>query len=128
MSPPAYKVKKLIASLLLLSSSYVFADTNSIDVNRLYDETNSVKITELIDVQDKQIKVDKCIDEYIRKQSKSYAKDAQNDLYDLMNNFSRIASKVYGKKPSQDGVSYTEKIEALARVQCEAYYTMGVLK
>ena len=80
------------------------------------------------DLADKEEKISSCVDEYVKKQSKSYARIVKNNLYDLMNNFDRITSRIYGKKESADEVPYEDKIEALARVQCEAYYTMGVLK
>lgn len=80
------------------------------------------------DPADKEEKISSCVDEYVKKQSKSYARIVKNNLYDLMNNFDRITSRIYGKKESADEVPYEDKIEALARVQCEAYYTMGVLK
>lgn len=103
-------------------------DTSPFEVSQIFDDTNSINLVGLSDLIDRQEKVDKCMDDYIKKQSKSYAKIVQNNLYDLIHNFDRITSKVYGKKPVQDDIPYEEKIEALARVQCEAYYTMGVLK
>ncbi len=99
-----------------------------VEVNRVYDEQNTISIVGLPDILDRQEKVEACMTEYIRRQSKSYAKIVQNNLYDMIHNFDRIASKIYGKKPGEDEISYEDKIEALARVQCEAYYTMGVLK
>jgi hypothetical protein len=69
-----------------------------------------------------------CMQDYIAKQSKSYSKIAQANLYALIHSFDSIIAKIYGKKGLPDNISYEEKIELLARVQCEAYYKMGVLK
>ena len=131
-------MKKIILSLLLIYSSISFAKNidlftetfplTSYQVNNLYDEHNLVDIKSLPDLIDKEEKISRCINEYILKQSKTYSKIAQDNLYNLINNFDNILSKIYGKKPRQDGISYQDKIEALATVQCEAYYTMGVLK
>lgn len=77
---------------------------------------------------DKEEKITLCMEEYVRKQSKSYAKIAQSNLYNLLSNFDSIVAKIYGKKGLPDNIPYAEKIELLARVQCEAYYKMGVLK
>ena len=82
----------------------------------------------MVDVEDRENKVSVCVTNYIEKQSKSYAKVVKNNLYDLIRNFDRIASQVYGKRVLADDTPYQEKIEALAKVQCEAYYTMGMLK
>jgi hypothetical protein len=45
-----------------------------------------------------------------------------------MNSFDRIISKIYGKKPDVDNTPYSEKIESLAKTQCETYFHMGILK
>ena len=97
-------------------------------VNSIYTSANIIDIKNLPDLVDQEEKVSVCINEYVRKQSRSYSKIAQDNLYDLINNFGIIMSKVRGKKPAIDDIPYTEKIEALARVQCETYYTLGVLK
>jgi len=55
-------------------------------------------------------------------------KKVQDNLYNLIHNFDNIVSKINGKKTSLDNVPYVEKLEALAKVQCEAYYAIGVLK
>ena len=109
----------------MATESLEFSPAN---ISRIYDEGNSINISDLIDVADREEKVGRCMEEYTKKQSKSYAKIVQNNLYDMIHNFDRIASKIYGKKPEEDSIPYEEKIEALARVQCDAYYTMGVLK
>ena len=82
----------------------------------------------LVDLIDKEEKVSVCMQEYIKKQSKSYSKIAQDNLYGLIHNFDSIIAKIYGKKGLPDDISYEEKIELLARVQCDAYYKMGILK
>jgi len=121
---------------LILWSSNALADKipefiekmTPVRISQIFDEQNQISLDGLSDLIDREEKIGKCSEDYINKQSKSYAKKVQNNLYDLIHNFDRITSKIYGKNPSPDEIPYDEKIEALARVQCEAYYTMGVLK
>ena len=94
----------------------------------MFDEQQLVDIKSLPDLVDREDKVSRCVAEYVLKQSKSYSKIAQSNLYDLMNNFDSIVSRIYGKKRAEDNIPYEDKIEALAIVQCEAYYAMGALK
>lgn len=130
-------MRRIIFSLLLICSTGALAnirdeitqmDVSPLEVSQMFDEQNSIILAELPDLLDQQEKVDRCMDAYVKKQSKSYAKIAQNNLYDLIHNFDRIVSKINGKTPGMDDIPYEEKVEALARIQCEAYYTMGVLK
>jgi hypothetical protein len=99
-----------------------------IEVHKLFEAQYVIPVTGLVDIIDNIEKIDICIEEYKKKQSKSYAKIVQNNLYDLMNNFERILSKIYGKKPGVDEISYDEKVEVLAKLQCKAYYRMEILK
>lgn len=93
----------------------------------MFDKT-AIADSNIIDLVAKEEKVDSCISEYVIKRDKSYDKITQSTLYDMIHNFGKIASRAYGKKPQGDDVPFEEKIEALARVQCEAYYALGVLK
>lgn len=129
-------MKALIFSLLLISSLNVSArgidfpeesGITSVQVSQLYD-TTAIVDTNIVDLVAKGEKVDACIAEYVVKRDKSYDKITQSTLYDLIHNFGKITSRVYGKKPQADDIPFEEKIEALARVQCEAYYALGVLK
>jgi len=129
-------MRALIFSLLLILSLDVSARSidfpaetgiTSVQVSQLYDTTALID-TNIVDLVAKEEKVDSCISEYVIKRDKSYDKITQNTLYDLIHNFGKIASRVYGKKPQGDDIPFEEKIEALARVQCEAYYALGVLK
>lgn len=99
-----------------------------IQILKLFEQQIIADIATLPDLVDKDQKTTRCVDEYIKRQSKSYAKLVQNNLYDLIHNFDRVTSKIYGKKQQADDMSYEDKIGALAIVQCEAYYTLGVLK
>jgi hypothetical protein len=99
-----------------------------LEVHKIFEEQYIIPTGKLIDIVDREEKVSACIEDYVKKQSKSYAKIVQNNLYDLVHNFDRIASKIYGKKPGADEISYEEKVVALAKLQCEAYYTMKVIK
>lgn len=99
-----------------------------IDIHKLFSEQYVISTTGLIDIVERTEKINICIDDYKKKQSKSYAKIVQNNLYDLMNNFNRIMSKVQGKNPGGDEISYNDKVEALAKLQCRVYYKMDILK
>jgi len=131
-------MRRIIFSLLIVCSLNSFAkgaeplpelpSITEVEVSRFFDEQFFPDIKVLVDLVDREEKVAVCVLEYVKKQSKSYSKIAQHNLYDLIHNFDRIASKIYGKNPQVDEISYEEKIEALGRVQCEAYYTMGILK
>lgn len=131
-------MRRIVFSLLLVCSLNSFAKgtelppelpvMTEVQVSHLFDEQFPLDIKDLVDFVDKEEKVSACVAEYIKKQSKSYSKIVQNNLYDLIHNFDRITSKIYGKKQSADEIPYEDKIEALGRVQCEAYYKMGVLK
>jgi hypothetical protein len=129
-------MRRIIFSLLLAFSVNSYAESsdlnietlNPIEVSNLFDKSNSIGLEGLIDLVEKEEKIRVCVEDYIKKQTKSYAKIAQNNLYDLIHNFDKITSRIYGKKPPEDDIPYDEKIEALAKVQCEAYYTIGVLK
>lgn len=131
-------MRRIVFSLLLVCSLQSVAKgvepipvlpiITEVQVSQLFDEQFLPDIKDLVDFVDREEKVSVCVTEYIKKQSKSYSKIVQNNLYDLIHNFDRITSKIYGKKQSADEIPYEDKIEALGRVQCEAYYTMGVLK
>ena len=108
-----------ILPLLLFFSLQVFAQVDTISEQDIRTDITAV---------DKETKVSKCMGEYIKKQSKSYSKIAQDNLYALIHNFDSIVAKVYGKNGLPDDIPYAEKIELLAKVQCEAYYKMGVLR
>jgi hypothetical protein len=130
-------MRRIIFSLLIVCSTNLLASEIEISaeaqitpqqINRSFDEQYKYNMKVLPDILDKTTKVTSCINEYVKKQSKSYSKIVQNNLYDLMNNFDRITSRIYGKKQLVDEISYEDKVEALAIVQCEAYYAMGALK
>lgn len=131
-------MRKIIFSLLLICSISANANIRDdiaampimspVEINRIFDQHQTISIVGLPDYIDREEKVGRCMVDYIEKQSKSYARIVKNNLYDLIHNFDRITSEIYGKKPPMDETPYEEKIEALARVQCEAYYAMGVLK
>lgn len=135
--PLLYVMRRIIFSLLIVCSTNLLASEIEISaeaqitpqqINRSFDEQYKYNMKVLPDILDKTTKVTSCINEYVKKQSKSYSKIVQNNLYDLMNNFDRITSRIYGKKQLVDEISYEDKVEALAIVQCEAYYAMGALK
>lgn len=79
-------------------------------------------------VIEKDKKLSICIKEYIEKQSKSYSKATQHNLYELMNNFDNILLRLSGKKIGKDNIPYEKKILMLAEAQCNVYYDIGILK
>lgn len=125
---------RILISLLLVFSSNAFAKTDApievtpIQVHQMFAEQFALDLADLPDLVERENKIASCMDDYVKKQSKSYSKIVQHNLYDLIHNFDNIASKVYGKKPKKDSISYEEKIEALAKVQCETYNAIGALK
>jgi hypothetical protein len=131
-------MRRIILSLLLLFSSALFAKGNDIlndaivitplQINQFFNEESASDILILSDIIDKEEKVSSCVQEYVKKQSKSYTKIAQGNLYDLIHNFDSILSRIHGKKGLPNDTPYKEKLDALAQVQCEAYYKMGILK
>ncbi len=100
---------------------------SSLQIHGLFSEYN-ISTDGIFDIIDKEEKVSACTLDYIKKQSKSYLRAAQGNLFDLLHNFDNIVSKIYGKKGLPDNIPYEEKVELLAKVQCEAYYKIGVLK
>jgi hypothetical protein len=99
-----------------------------VKVNMLFSMMNVFDSNTLPNFVEREKRIVGCVENYIESQSKTYAKIVKNNLYDLIHNFDIIASKIYGKKPVLDDATYEEKIRALARVQCEAYNDIGVLK
>lgn len=100
----------------------------TLQIVHIFDEQHKDNIKDLIDLADKEDKTLICIGDYMKKQSKSYSKIVQNDLYDLINNFDNISARLQGRKERVEKITFDNKIEALAKVQCDAYYSMGMLK
>ena len=134
-------MRTLVFSILLAFSLNIFAedreptgpaepDMSPLQVSQLFDQTNKLdKRIKLVDLVAKEEKISTCIDSYKEHQIKSWARIPQNDLYEFLHDPERMNARIYGKKDkAPDEVSYEEKIEALATLQCEAYYAIGVLK
>lgn len=126
---------RVVLYLLLAYCSTVYAkadeptmDLSPIQVHQLFDEQYVVDIAVLPDLVERENKLTACVDDYVRKQSKSYSRVVQNNLYDLIHNFEKITSKLSGSKAVKDNMPYMEKIEALARVQCDVYNALGMIK
>jgi hypothetical protein len=105
----AIKALSLAIGIMLLQCS---------PVTYAKDNNPSAYVAEMQDTG-KQEQVDRCVEEYIRKQSKSYARIVQNNLYNLMQALGKV---------DNNSITYDEKIETLAKIQCETYYKLGVLK
>ena len=121
--PQFYNMRRIIFSLLVLISLNSYAD-DEVDLP----PENFINPTEIVQIDEKENKIGECVGDYVKKQSRSYAKIAQSNLYDLIHNFNKMAKRVYGKKPVEDDIAHEEKLGALAKIQCEAYYEIGVLK
>ena len=118
-------MKRIILSLVLLipviAKSGDVVELTPLQVVSQFDDNTGEKLYNLIDKEDS---INACIVEYIRTESRSYSRIVQNNLYDLAYNFSKIISKVYGKKILSDNISFDEKLRVMARAQCEEYYTI----
>ena len=128
-------MKMIVVLFLMFLSINVFgrsidllnSDISTVEINAIFDQSS---IDNPIDVPDLVIKeelIGLCINEYKSKQEKSYDKSTEDTLYDLINNFKRIVTKIYGKKTLPDIISFEEKIDLLSRVECETYFALGVL-
>jgi anaerobic ribonucleoside-triphosphate reductase len=117
----------LFCSINAIASEHGLVILEAIYIHQIFDEQNRVDISKLPDFVIKEDKINKCIEEYIRRQSKSYAKNVQSNLYNLIYNFDSVLSSFLGKK-LKDNISLEEKIEMLAKMQCDAYYAIGILK
>lgn len=121
-------LKGILITLCFLVGTNLYADEQEsiIDFSQFviwFEDTNN-----LMDYTVKEELVSSCAKDYIKQQSKSYTKIVQDNLYDLIHNFERITSKIYGKAGKTDNIPYSEKVETLAKVQCELYFNMGMLK
>jgi len=130
-------MRKVLLSILIFYSlnisakdidTYPAADILPLPIYQIFDDNIILNISNFQDLAIKEEKINRCISTYIEKQTKYFSKITQNNLYDLMNSFDRIISKIYGKKPDVDNTPYSEKIESLAKTQCETYFHMGILK
>lgn len=99
-----------------------------LQINTIFNETIKMSTIGLLDAVDKEEKMSQCIQEYVKKQAKTYLQTAQGNLFNLIHDFDNLVSKIYGKKGLPDNIPYEEKVAVLAKLQCEAYYKMGVLK
>mgnify|MGYP003487734149 CR=1 FL=1 len=129
-------MRRIIFSLLVLFSVNAYPSEDeplvtkisSLEVNAVFDSQRTATTDGLEDFIDREEKVGQCVDDYIKRQSKSYGKIVQHNLYDLIHNFDKITSKIYGKKQTGADIPYEEKIEILARIQCDVYHAIGTLK
>ena len=134
-------MRTFVFYILLVFSLNIFAeegepmgppepDISPLQVSQIFDSSNTLdKKIKLVDLVAKEEKISICIDAYKEKQMKSWAKIPQTNLYEFLHNPERMNARIYGKKDkASDEVSYEEKIDALATLQCEAYYAIGILK
>ncbi len=123
-------VSKLVLCLLV-SYSTVCTKTpeqDAVRVLRLFEDRAAIDIATLQDLVDREEKVLKCMDAYIKKYKNSYSTAAQNNLYELLIDFERIAGRLAGRQQPRSPIPQQEKIEVVAQLQCDMYYTTGVLK
>lgn len=118
----------LLFSTTSLGKDYESINLDSILLLKIFEETNILDISKLPDFIDKEEKISICVEEYKARQSRSYARSVQKNLYDLIHNFEGVISRITGNMRSNGHVSLQYKIDALAKIQCDIYYSMGVLK
>ena len=117
-----------LALLALAFSTGAHAQADELWVNSVF-QMRQVSPLEAVDYTVSYEKFEKCVDGYVKKQSHSYAKAAQSNLYDLVHNFDQVLSKLSNKKiDSKSTVTKEERILALAQIQCNTYHRMGLLE
>jgi hypothetical protein len=117
-------LKGIIVTLCLLIGAHLHAE----EIHDLPSVSASVDDPGVLMNPNKEELVSSCVREYIKKQSKSYTKIVQGNLYDLIHNFDRVTSRIYGNPGKTDNIPYSEKIKTLAQIQCKVYFNMGMLK
>jgi hypothetical protein len=75
----------------------------------MYDSKSILTIVGIQDLITREEKIKICVSEYIEKRTKTYAKIPQVNLYDMMHNFGRVVSRIYGSKVEKDDVSMMKK-------------------
>lgn len=132
-----FHLKHWLVVVLLFASVSAFAEGSDVmyvvvkplNVLQLFTMQTQLNKDSLPDYVKREADVTECISDYVKRQSKSYSKVVQNNLYDLIHNFNRVVSRIHNNKaPLPDSVSYTEKIIALGQIQCNAYYAIGALE
>jgi hypothetical protein len=119
---------RIIALILTITlSNIALADDLDDFIDNLYNTQQGQGDTKLnVDI-DREAKIANCISKYIKDQSRG-SKSVKETLYDLNHNFDRITSRIHGKKAVGDNVPYDEKLNTLAKAQCNEYFEMKVLK
>lgn len=135
-APPKILMVRFIFFLFIILSTNALAEEDVklvdalsvIEISQLFDLQYFQKLDTLPDLVRKAEIINKCVNEYILKQSKSYYRIVQNNLYDMIHNFDKILPRINGKKVEKDSITHAEKIEALAKLQCDVYYSINILK
>lgn len=106
------------------------AQSEELRINSIFQyEENHKEFVETQDYLKKYHAFSQCINTYIEKQSRSYIRSAQSNLYDLIHDFDKISDKVAGKRVKENSfIKKEERILALASIQCNTYYRLGILK
>lgn len=126
-------MRRILSVLILCVTSITVAaesqigDFDSLRVNALFELYQSPDIYDARDILDKQDRIDRCIEEYKTKRPRRSVSVVQDKLYDMIYNFDQVVERLKGRSPGKDRVPDTEKIAALAVIQCETFYSMGVL-
>ncbi len=108
--------------LLSLSTALFAADPVALSLSA------DLSLESVIEANVKEEKIAKCASEYMVTQLKSRAKSAKENLYNLIHNFDDIVLILSGSKGNFADKTYEEKLEVLARLQCETYYKIGTLR
>ena len=83
---------------------------------------------EMAQQRERESKISQCVKDYIEKQSRSSRQRVQRNLYDLLHNFDGVVSKLNNKRIIPDNTSFQERLEAVAKLQCELFYNSKILK
>ena len=130
---------RILLFLMLIFPTIVFCeepsfstdvDITAIQINRIYDRNITYQVQKYLDLVAKEEKINSCVENYRDTQQKqAWARTTQETLYGLTHNFGSITERIYGKRVmGNDGVSLDEKLEALGIIQCEIYFSLGMIK
>jgi predicted transcriptional regulator len=123
--------KVLFVFLLFLSAHAVALDSRTIDskqVHSLYQFYQPLVMPTAIDLIDKQEKVNYCVTDYKKRRAKKGANTVRDILFGMISNFEQTISGINANRQNKNIVANEKKLQALALMQCEIFYSMGVLE
>lgn len=129
-------MKEIVCVLVLLCLVFLYSSTfaqsaasaESADIPVLVHPRVIALEDELAQQRERETKISQCVKDYIEKQSRSSRQRVQRNLYDLLHNFDGVVSRLNNKRIIPDNTSFQERLEAVAKLQCELFYTSKILK